>query len=235
MLRLDPHLAVFRTSPDRIAVGAQQPIAELEADEPTLRGIALLTRGVLRRELEQLLGDEAAAALVDALGPALAVPVPAVPARVRGRIPLALELHRALSSAGHRADDAAVVVPVAPWRLPHAERDRLFAAGTAQLPVIVGDAWVQVGPFLPAGGGCAECAPADEALMPAHLTPVPTPAAAAQTVVTVLDALRRLGDGDLPTGWGARIRQRDGAVSAVRRARPRRCAHRSLPGTATAA
>ncbi|MCR8671222.1 hypothetical protein, partial [Agrococcus sp. HG114] len=144
MLRLDPHLAVFRSAPDRISIGAQQPVAQLVADEQTLRGIALLTRGVVRRELEHVLGDEAAAALLEALGPALQ-PLPApVPARVRGRIPLALELHRALDRAGHRAADDAVVVPVAPWRLPYRERDRLLESGLAHLPVVVGDAWVQL-------------------------------------------------------------------------------------------
>lgn len=234
MLRLDPHLAVFRSAPDRVTVGAQQPVAELPADDPTLRGLALLTRGVVRRELEHVLGDEPAAALLEALAPALDPMPPAVPTLVRGRIPLALELHRALDRAGHRVADGALVLPVAPWRLPHRERDRLVESGAAHLPVTVGDAWVQVGPFVPAGGGCVECAADDESLLPAHLAPVPSAIAAAQTVVTVLGALRRLGEGALPAGWGARVRQRDGAVSALRRAR-RACRHRAPRGIARAA
>ncbi len=239
MLRLDPHLAVFRTAPDRIAIGAQQPVAELEADEPTLRGIAALTRGVVRRELEHLLGDEPAAALLRAVEPALIDPPPALAVRVRGRIPLAGALHRAARQAGHPAGDA-LIVPVAPWRLPDAELERLTKAGVAHLPVVVGDIWVQVGPFVPTGARCPDCARQDAArqdatvLLPGHLTPVPSQIAAAQTVVTVLGALRRASDEALPTGWGARIRQRDAAVSAVRRSRAR-CPHRSLPGTAMAA
>ncbi|QUW18821.1 hypothetical protein [Agrococcus sp. Marseille-Q4369] len=238
MLRLDPHLAVFRSAPDRVTVGAQQPVAELPTDDATLRGLALLMRGVVRRELEHVLGDEPAAALLEALEPALEPLPPAVPTRVRGRIPFALELHRALDRAGHRAGDPAgddaLVLPVAPWRLPYRERDRLVASGAAHLPVVVGDAWVQIGPFVPAGGGCAECAIDDEALLPAHLAPVPSVIAAAQTVVTVLGALRRIGQDELPEGWGARVRQRDGGVSAIRRAR-RACRHRAPRGIATAA
>ncbi|WP_035254185.1 hypothetical protein [Agrococcus lahaulensis] len=238
MLRLDPHLAVFRSAPDRVTVGGQQPVAELPADDATLRGLALLTRGVVRRELEHVLGDEPAAALLEALAPALDPLPPAVPTLVRGRIPFALELHRALDRAGHRAGPSAgddpLVLPVSPWRLPHRERDRLVESGTAHLPVTVGDAWVQIGPFVPAGAGCVECAVDDESLVPAHLAPVPSAIAAAQAVATVLGALRRLGDDELPAGWGARVRQRDGAVSALRRAR-RACRHRSPRGIATAA
>jgi hypothetical protein len=235
MLRLDPHLAVFRTSPDRIAIGAQQPVVELDADASTLRGLALLTRGVLRRELEHLLGDEPATALLDAVAPALIETEPVVPARVRGRIRLALDVHRALDRAGHAVADDALVIPVAPWRLPHAERERLLVDSVAHLPVVVGDAWVQVGPFVAAGDQCPACAPIDETLVPGHLAPVATPAATAQTILTVLDAVRRFGEGTLPSGWGARIRQRDGGVSALRRVRPRACSHRSQPGTAKAA
>lgn len=239
MLRLDPHLAVFRTAPDRIAIGAQQPVAELDADEPTLLGIAALTRGVVRRELEHLLGDEPAAALLRAVGPALEEPPPAVAVRVRGRIPLAGALHRAARQEGLPAGDE-LILPVAPWRLPDAELERLLDTGVAHLPVVVGDVWVQVGPFVPAGGGCWRCARQDAAaqhtpvLLPGHLTPTPSAIAAAQTIVTVLGAIRRAGDGALPPGWAARIRQRDAAVSAVRRSRAR-CSHRSLPGTAMAA
>lgn len=233
MLRLDPHLAVFRTAPDRIAIGAQQPVVELDADEPTLRGVALLTRGVLRRELEQLLGDETARALLERLAPALEETGPRLPARVRGRIRLALDVHRALRAAGHPDGDDALVVPVAAWRLPHAERERLLESGAAHLPVAVGDAWVQVGPYVPANG-CPDCAPVDDTLLPGHLVPVPSPSAAAQTLVTVLDALRRLEGDGLPAGWGARIRQRDGAVSALRR-RARACPHAARRGTGMAA
>ncbi len=234
MLRLDPHLAVFRTAPDRIAIGAQQPIAELDADEPTLLGIAALTRGVVRRELEHLLGDEPAAALLRAVGPALAPAPPALAVRVRGRIPLADALHRAARQAGHPARDDGLLLPVAAWRLPDAEFERLAACPLAQLPVVVGDVWVQVGPFVPEGG-CARCAQPDTTpLLPGHLTPVPSPIAAAQAVVTVLGALRRASEGALPAGWAVRIRQRDAAVSALRRSRAR-CPHRSLPGTAMAA
>ncbi|MFJ6113051.1 hypothetical protein ACIQC8_02925 [Agrococcus sediminis] len=235
MLRLDPHLAVFRTSPDRIAIGAQQPVVELDADEPTLRGVALLTRGVVRRELEQLLGDEPAGALLERLAPALLESAPRLPARVRGRIRLALDVHRAVRAAGHPAADDGLVIPVAAWRLPPREQERLLDAGVAHLPVVVGDAWVQVGPYVPEGAGCSACAPVDDALVPGHLVPVPSPSAAAQTVVTVLDALRRLEAGGLPAGWGARIAQRDGAVSALRRPRPRACPHAARRGTGMAA
>lgn len=238
MLRLDRHLAVFRTAPERIAIGAQQRVAELDADPPTLRGIAALTRGVLPRELAQLIGDEPARALLEAVGPALTTAAPAVPVLVRGRIRLAEQVHRAARDSGHAAGEGALIVPVAPWRLPMAERERLLAAGAAHLPVVAGDAWVQVGPFVPEGGGCPRCATAtDVAVLPAHLTPAPTPIAAAQTVVTVLEALRRAGEGELPAGWCARIRQRDGVVSAVRRrpCRHEQRAERSLPGTGMAA
>lgn len=233
MLRLDPHLAVFRTSPDRIAIGAQQRIADLDADATTLRGIAALTRGVLPQELAHLLGAEASDALVQALSPALGPATPAIPIRVRGRLPLALALHRAARASGHPVADDGVVIPVAPWRLPAAERDRLAAAGVAQLPVIVGDAWVQVGPFTGAGHGCAQRGRLEhEPLVPAHLPPSTSPIATAQAVVSVLDALRRIGDDALPCGWAVRIRQRDAGVSAVRR---RACAARARPGTAMAA
>jgi hypothetical protein len=236
MLRLDPHLAVFRTSPDRIAIGAQQPVAELDADPPTLQALAALARGVLPIELAQLLGDEPAQALLDAVGPALVAPGPAIPVIVRGRIRLAEQLHRAARDAGHPAGDGGVVVPVAPWRLPPAEQQRLRDAGVAHLPVTIGDAWVQVGPFEPAGG-CDRCGGlVDAALLPAHLSPVPSPIAAAQTVVTVLEALRRAGAGALPDRWGVRIAQRDGAVSALRRrACPHRAAARARRRTARAA
>ncbi|MET4099688.1 hypothetical protein ABIB37_001925 [Agrococcus sp. UYP10] len=240
MLRLDPHLAVFRSAPDRIAIGAQQPVAELDADDPTLLGIAALTRGVVRRELEHLLGDEPAAVLLRAVGPALEPAPPTLGVRVRGRIPLADALHRAARLSGHPARDDGLVLPVAAWRLPDAELERLAASRLAHLPVVVGDVWVQVGPFVPAGAGCAHCARQDatrldgDALLPGHLTPVPSPIAAAQTVVTVLGALRRAADEALPAGWGARIRQCDAAVSALRRSRAR-CPHRSRPGTAMAA
>jgi hypothetical protein len=94
---------------------------------------------------------------------------------------------------------------------------------------------VQVGPFVPAGARCPLClVPDAPLLLPGHLTPVPSAIAAAQTLVTVLGALRRASDGDLPADWTARIRQRDAAVSAVRRSRAR-CPHRSRPGTAMAA
>ncbi|MGM1029530.1 MAG: hypothetical protein ACQEWM_06585 [Actinomycetota bacterium] len=242
MLRLDPHLAVFRTAPDRIAIGAQHPIVELDADAATLRGIAALTRGVVRRELEHLLGDEPAAALLEAVEPALHVARPALPVVVRGRIPLAAALHAAARHAGHprplgpdHAPGDALVVPVAAWRLPDAEVERLLARGDAHLPVVVGDVWVQVGPFVPAGTGCPRClVPEQPTLLPGHLTPEPSAIAAAQAIVTVLGALRRASDEALPTGWSARISQRDAAVSAGRRPRGR-CPHRSRRGTAMAA
>ncbi len=165
-------------SPDRIVIGAQQPLAELDADEPTLRGIAALSRGVVRRELEHLLGDEPAAALLDAVAPALQLAPGLLPVLVRGRIPLAAALHRAARQAGHprplgsRPPGDALVVPVAAWRLPDAESQRLLAAGDAHLPVVVGDVWVQVGPFVPAGAGCPLCpAPEQPLLLPGHLTP----------------------------------------------------------------
>lgn len=224
MLRLDPHLAVFRTAPDRIAIGAQQPVAELDADPPTLHAIAALTRGVLPRELEQLVGEEQAQSLLAVMQPALVDAVPATPVLVRGRIRLAGHLHRAVRDSGHPAGDDGIVVPVAPWRLPVMETERLLGSGVAHLPVVVGDAWVQVGPFVPRGDGCVQCPPStDLAMLPAHQTPEPSPIAAARAVVTVLDALRRASEGALPSGWAARIGQRDGAVSALRRRRP--CQH----------
>ena len=82
MLRLDPHLAVFRSAPDRIVIDAQQPVVELDADESTLRGIAALTRGVVRRELEHLLGDDPAAELLEAVEPALQLAPPLLPVLV---------------------------------------------------------------------------------------------------------------------------------------------------------
>ncbi|MCH1882633.1 hypothetical protein [Agrococcus sp. ARC_14] len=232
MLRLDPHLAVFRTSPDRIAIGAQQPVAQLDADAPTLRAIAALTRGVLPRELGQLIGEVPAQTLLEVLEPAIVEAVAPVATLVRGRIPLAEQLHRAARAAGHptRVDGEGVIVPVAPWRLPARELERLLDAGDAHLPVVVGDAWLQVGPFVPSGGGCAQCArPAGDPLLPGHLTPVASPIAASQAVVTLLEALRRASEGALSAGWAVRIRQRDGAVSAVRR---RRCSHRAAQGSA---
>ncbi|WP_347756738.1 hypothetical protein [Agrococcus sp. ProA11] len=242
MLRLDPHLAVFRRTPDRIAIGAQAPVAELDADPPTLRAIAALTRGVLPRELAQLVGDDAARTLLATIAPAVLDEPPAIPTLVRGRVPLAERLHRAARDSGHPAGNDGVIVPVAPWRLPDAEVARLRGAGTAHLPVIVGDAWLQVGPFVPAGGACTRCAPKQSPVLPAHLTPAASPIAAAQCVVTVLDALRRASDDALPAGWAVRIRQRDGTVSALRRrpcphlgARPARGAARSRPGIAKAA
>ncbi len=223
MLRLDPHLAVFRIAPDRIAIGAQQPVAVLDADPPTLCALAALTRGVLRQELDQLIGAAAAAALLAALAPALVDEAPRVPLLVRGRVPLAARLHRAARETGHPASGEGVVVPVAPWRLPDAETARLLAAGVAHLPVVVGDAWLQIGPFVPRGSGCARCGPPPAPVLPAHLTPTPTPIAAAQAVAAVLSALERAGEGSLPEGWAVRVAQRDGAVSAVRRRRA--CAH----------
>ncbi|WP_072313875.1 hypothetical protein [Agrococcus sp. Marseille-P2731] len=243
MLRLDPHLAVFRSSPDRIAIGAQERIADLDADAPNLRAIAALTRGVLPRELAQLIGEEQAQALLATIDAAVVDEQPRLPVVVRGRIRLAEQLHRSVRDAGHRAGED-VVLPVAPWRLPVGEVERLLVSGAAHLPVVVGDAWLQIGPYVPAGGGCARCAiTGDDTLLPAHLTPEASPVAAAQAVATVLGALRRASEGALPAGWGARIRQRDGAVSALRRRRP--CSHlgdprlpeaeRSRPGTAMAA
>lgn len=237
MLRLDPNLAVFRTSPDRIAIGAQAPVASLPADLLTLRALAALTRGVLRPELEQLIGVEEAAGLLATIAPALARTEPHPRVTVRGRIRLATEVHRAARAAGHAAGDD-VLVPVAPWRLPDAELAHLVAQEAAWLPVTVGDAWVQVGPFVPAGAGCDRCwQAAPGTILPAHLVPEASPAAAAQTVVTVLQALARHGEGSLPEGWAVRIRQGDAAVSAVRR---RRCGHaeaavRARRGTAMAA
>lgn len=224
MLRIDPHLAVFRPAPDRIAVGAQDPVAVLDADPPTLRAIAAMTRGVLPQELEQLIGQSHAQALLNTLAPALIEASPVVPVLVRGRMQLAEQLHRAARDAGHPAGEGSVIVPVAAWRMPDAETDRLLAAGAAHLPVVVGDAWVQVGPYVAAGGGCTQCsARLDPPVLPAHLAPAPTQIALAQCIVTVLDALRRAGEGELQDGWATRIRQRDGVVSAVRRRRP--CQH----------
>lgn len=223
MLRLDPHLAVFRSTPERIVIGAQQPVAVLDADPPTLRAIAAMTRGVLPQELEQLVGDAYAHSLLTQLAPALVDATPAVPVLVRGRIRLSEQLHRAVRDSGHRAGSDAIIVPVAPWRMPAAETERLLSSGAAHLPVVLGDAWVQVGPYVGAGGGCVQCAPRDGTLLPAHLMPEAGPITAAQTVVTVLDALGRAGAGALPEGWAVQIRQRDGAVSALRRRRP--CQH----------
>lgn len=243
MLRLDPHLAVFRCTPDRIAIGAQEPVAVLDADAPTLRAIAALTRGVLPRELAQLIGDDAADRLLATLEPAVVDASPAIPTLVRGRIPLAARLHRAARDSGHPAGDDGVILPVAPWRLPDAEVERLRHSDAAQLPVVVGDAWLQVGPFVPSGGSCTRCPPPKPGpLLPAHLAAEASPIAAAQCVATVLEALRRASDGALHAGWAVRIRQRDGAVSALRRrpcphlgARAGREAERSQPGIATAA
>lgn len=243
MLRLDPHLAVFRSTPDRIVIGAQEPVAELDADAPTLRAIAALTRGVLPRELAQLIGDGAAQVLLTTLASAVVDAPSATPTLVRGRIRLAELLHRAARDSGHPAGDDGLIVPVAPWRLPEAEVERLQRSGAAHLPVIVGDAWLQVGPFVPAGGACARCASSRQCpLLPGHLTPEASPIAAAQCVVTLLDALRRASGDALPAGWAVRIRQRDGAVSALRRrpcshldARSGRGTERSRPGIATAA
>ncbi|WP_413319238.1 hypothetical protein AA0Z99_02765 [Agrococcus sp. 1P02AA] len=243
MLRLDPHLAVFRSAPDRIAIGAQERVADLDADPSTLRAIAALTRGVLPRELEQLIGEGQATALLASIGAAVLDHRPRLPVVVRGRIRLAEQLHRGVREAGHRAGDD-LVLPVAAWRLPTGELERLLLEGVAHLPVIVGDAWLQIGPFVPAGGGCARCTMlAEDALLPAHLTPEASAIAAAQAMVTVLGALHRASEGALPAGWGTRIRQRDGAVSALRRRRPcshrgdrrRPAAERSRPGTAMAA
>ncbi|WP_405217989.1 hypothetical protein [Agrococcus sp. Ld7] len=243
MLRLDPHLAVFRCTPDRIAIGAQEPVAVLDADPPTLRAIAALTRGVLPRELAQLIGDDAADALLAALASAVIDTAPAIAVVVRGRIRLAERLHRAARDAGHPAGDDGVIVPVASWRLPDAEVERLQRSAAAQLPVVVGDAWLQVGPFVPIGGGCTRCpAPRQRLLLPAHLASVEGAIGSAQCVVTVLHALQRASEDALPAGWAVRIRQRDGAISALRRrpcphrdARPEHPAARSRPGTARAA
>lgn len=224
MLRLDPHLAIFRTAPERISIGAQEPAAVLDADPTTLQAIAALTRGVLPRELEQLVGEDVSRSLLRAMTHAVLDAAPTVPVLVRGRITLAEQLHRAVRDTGHPAGGDGVTVPVAPWRLPTAETERLLASGVAHLPVVLGDAWVQVGPFVDAGGGCVQCGgQRDRTLLPAHLVPEASPIAAAQTVVTVLEALGRASTGALPTGWTMRIRQRDGAVSALRRRRS--CQH----------
>lgn len=232
MLRLDPRLALFRSAPDRVTIGAQHPAIELVADEPTLRGLAALTRGVLRPELEQLLGAEAAAALLEAVAPALAEGPPPIAIRVRGRLALARTIQRAARDEGHPSGTQ-LVIPVAPWRLPRLEVERLVAQRTAHLPVLVGDAWVQVGPYQP-GDGCEACVGAHEGgVMPAHLVPVPSPAARWQAVASVLAALRLASAGELAPGWGARIAQSGGAVSALPATPP--CACRARRGTERAA
>ncbi|GAA3603194.1 hypothetical protein [Agrococcus terreus] len=231
MLRLDPRLALFRSSPDRVSIGAQAPVAELADDDASMRGVAALVRGVLRPELDQLLGADAARELLERVGPALDAPSACIAVRVRGRLALARTIQRAARAAGHPSGEA-LVVPVAPWRLPAGEVRRLVADDAPHLPVVVGDAWIQVGP---AGrGGCERCVGAHEGgPMPAHLVPVPGAAARWQVVATVLSGLRLAAAGELPDGWGARIAQRDGAVSALPAPLP--CACRARRGTARAA
>lgn len=228
MLRLDPRLAVFRSASDTITIGAQASIAHLADTPATMRAVAALARGVLPRELDQLVGAPTARSLLAELGDALASDRAPVTVRMRGTVPLARHLQRAAREAGHAAGEA-VVVPVAPWRLPVAERERLAAARTPHLPVTIGDAWVQVGPF---DDGARPCS-CDEApsTLPSHLVPVPTVAARHGAIAAVLTGLARASAGTIEPGWAVRVAQRDGAISDATQA----CACRARRGTARAA
>ncbi len=243
MLRLDPALPIIWTSPTSVRIGAQRPLATLQdVDDATAALLDRMRRGIVPSEPAVVLGDARGARLLADLAPAL---VDRERARLRvevtGSGPVAATVRRVLEEDGHRSARRRVDVsiPVADWRLPDLERQRLLRRDRVHVPVVVGDQRIVVGPWtVPGASACPRCADlADpDAAVPHGLPPIRSvPAAAvAQTVahVAVLVNLAALGLADV--GSGASIALDTGALSVERWGRHPDCGCRALPGSATA-
>lgn len=159
MIRLRPNIPVLWVSPTTLQLGVQRAVARIEATDEIADIVTRMRRGVHPQQLVAKLGAAAAEQLISAVLPALEHTSRRVRARVTGSLPLATSLMRALRDAGlgagrHPAD---TVVSVAAWHLPDAERQRALARGIRQLPVVVGDATIAVGPLWEEGMPCWRC------------------------------------------------------------------------------
>ncbi|WP_344341008.1 hypothetical protein [Agrococcus versicolor] len=243
MLRLDPALPIIWTSPTTVRIGAQLALATLhDVDDATASLLDRMHRGVVPAEPAVVLGDDRAARLLAALAPVLASRErPRLRVEVTGAGPVAGTLRRVLEEDGHRVARRAVDVsiPVADWRLPDLERQRLLRRDRVHVPVVVGDQRIVVGPWtVPGTSACPRCADLADtrAALPHGLPPIPAvPASAiAQTVAHVAVLVNLAALGEATPSAGASIALATGGLSVERWSPHPECGCRALPGTARA-
>ncbi|WP_293694301.1 hypothetical protein [uncultured Agrococcus sp.] len=160
MLRLRPHLPLFWVAPTTLQVGVQEPLARLDVNEAEAEAIELLRHGMLRNEFVVRCGRERASLLLRALQDALVQPAPDARIRVAGSSPVAREIQQLVRASGYAAGRRAanLFISVAEWELSEREWQRSLARQKPYLPVVLGDASIDVGPLWLPGRPCRKCA-----------------------------------------------------------------------------
>ncbi|HIY66422.1 MAG TPA: hypothetical protein H9830_09125 [Candidatus Agrococcus pullicola] len=169
MLRLLPHIPLFWVAPNTLQIGVQEPIARLDVNDEEAEAIELLRHGMLQNEFVVRCGRKRGTQLLHALRDALVQPSPDVRIRVAGSSPLASEVQRLARASGYSAGrrPANLFVSVALWELPELEWQRSLARQLPYLPIVLGDASIDIGPLWRPGRPCRKCArPAPPPLLP---------------------------------------------------------------------
>lgn len=243
MLRIDPALPLMWTSPTTVRIGVQAAVAVIEdVDDETAVLLDRMRRGVVDTEPAVMLGRRRATRLLTAIAPALEQAArPRLAVQVLGVGPVASTVRSVLADDGHRvvSRQPQLVVPVADWRLPEPERQRLLQRDQPHLAVTIGDQRIDVGPYtVPGRSACTRCAALAD---PAGFVPLTPPAVAEVPVATIAQAVAAVAVRvnlaawqRLALGSGARIALRTGELTEMRWEAVEACGCRALPGTATA-
>ena len=267
ILRLDPAVPLVWRDPHTLQLGVDRVVCVFaEPTATTERMLAALRTGVARSALEVEASRSATRAdavsavdaLLDAVHDALLGDEPAADRAIAldGSGPTAERLHRLLRECGYRvvtperAGDepggvaAAVLIGsyvIPPWRHgPWLRRD------IPHLPIVFGDAGVEVGPFVDSDGPCLRCLslartdgdpawPAIATQLDAHATasePTLLSMQAALTAARWLNA--RIRDGDRSHASTSIRIAPDGSVSERSHAPHGLCGCRALPENVTA-
>lgn len=168
VLRLDPGIPLVWRSPDDIQLGIDVAVAVIEGvSSGQERLLAALAGGVSRSGYDMMARDagvtrEDAEALLEAIAPALLIPVENQPRRVSvlGSNAVATEIRTLLGSESLEDDpeSAALVVLSSDWVLAPADHGTWLSRDLPHVPVIAGDRGVTVGPFVePGTGPCLYC------------------------------------------------------------------------------
>lgn len=265
-LRLDPRIPLVWRTPETLQVGVDSPVTTIDAvTSAHERLIAALQSGVTRSALAFVagtvgVGADDVDALLASLAPAL-IDEAAEAARVTGTVlvdgagPTADRLREMLASTGHAVSDDRrsrkqpdIVVLVAQHVIEPARHAHWLRRDIPHLPVVFGDRWVRIGPFVSPGAGpclhCVDLAHADAdaawaaiATQLAYRQPAPEPALAgilaAATACSLVAA--RIRDG---ATWSASaailIDVRTGETEVLPIQPHAACGCRALPGSATA-
>lgn len=167
VLRLDPDLPLLWRSPEAVQLGAREPVAVVEHLTPAQEQLlAVLVAGVARSAYDVLAGttgagEAEAAALLEALTPALVEPrEPPTGIAVLGASPLAAELAAILDAAGALADGTrpSLVALVADWVVSPPDHGTWLRRDVPHLPIVSLDRGIEIGPFVePGDGPCLTC------------------------------------------------------------------------------